>query len=244
MEPGKILECKVCLEKHASPVDLKHHWGAHFKHYDGASSPRDVGDPNLPKEGSAPIKGLQVCAQCDFKTVFALGIKNHMKQVHSKNRKQLDVGNLSVKNITDKDKNYDAAVNDSGQITLHECSQCRHKTTTAKKLQRHIERSHDNKIHGCEHCKFKTKRIGKLSFHMRLHDTEQCTKCSYVTNTKVNLASHMQIAHDSVKDKLCPDCDFTSDDSNKLDKHIMKVHLKLKDKTCKLCDFASRQSGG
>ena len=85
MEPGKIFECKVCLEKHASLIDLEHHWAVHFKHVE-VPSPMDVKVHHLSKEGSAPPKGLQVCAKCDFKTVYALGMEKHMKQVHSKNR--------------------------------------------------------------------------------------------------------------------------------------------------------------
>ena len=202
---------------------------------------------NLPlKGGSVPIRGLQICGQCDFKTVFALAMKHHTKYVHHETTNKLDT---SVKEIPIDDSG------DNGQITLLECLLCRYKAPTSKKLTAHVKRNHSmhdgsllknkyQKSHRCGYCDFKTQTAGRLKFHMKSHDTEYCSKCSYVTNTKVSLAEHMKTHHSNVKDKLCPEsgCDYATDAREKLDKHIMKIHLKLKDKMCKLCDFATDQT--
>ena len=169
-----------------------------------------VGDHCLPKQGSAPTTGLKACAQSNFEMVLALGKNKHV--LNSKNIKELDVGNITVRNIETDEKDSiaegfrpcdssdflkkavdekmndlpplmyvgkhclpketyalatglkassqsDLAVNDSGQITLFHCSQCKHKTTTAKKLKQHLEKTHNKKIHCCNKCQFDTNTI-------------------------------------------------------------------------------------
>ena len=215
----------------------------------GAQSTQNMTDQqtNLPlKGGSVPIRGLQVCGQCDFKTVFALAMKHHTKHAHSEITNKLDT---SVKTIPIDDNS------DKGLITWHECLLCRYKAPTSKKLTAHVKRNHSmhdgsllknkyQKSHRCGYCDFKTQTAGKLKFHMKSHDTEYCSKCSYVTNTKVSLAEHMKTHHSNVKDKLCPEsgCDYATDAKEKLDNHMMKIHLKVKDKFCELCSYATDQT--
>ena len=179
---GKKFECKICLEKHASPIDLQCHWGVHFKDIlceqcDFAFSTSDSLDhhvravhdkietipPLIPIPTATP-KGLQVCAHGDFKTVYTLEMKKCEKQVHFENIEELDVGSSSVRNIANYEKDSSGAVIDRGQIALLECGQCKHKTATSKKFQRHVEKSHNKEIHCCDHCKFKTNIFGKHIF--------------------------------------------------------------------------------
>ena len=349
-----MFECKICLERHASLIDLEHHWGVHFKDIlceqcDFAFSTSDsldhhlkavhdkirdlpssmyVEEPQLPKDRSAPAIGSQTFAHRDFEPVFALGMTKNVKLVHSENNafksianhekhsiaegfgtsdslnrnskavcnqiedlpplihiedhclpkkgsaaatglqacaqsdfesvstfgrknhvdhpeniEELDVGNSTIRNFAvNNEKDSVPAVNNSGPITLLECSQCNHKTTSTKKLRQHMEKSHNKNIHFCDHCKFRTNLLGRLTFHKwQIHPTEQCTRCSYATNKKMSLATHLRTVH-SVEEGLCPECDYASSDSVKLDLHIVNKHLKIKNKLCTHCDYATNNS--
>ena len=192
-----LFECKICLEKQPSLVDLVRHWGVHYKDIecekcDFAFSTSDslerhvravhdnmkdlpslmyVQDPCVPKEESASAKGLQACDPCDVKT---LAVKKHLNLDRSEDL-ELDAKSSPERIIAAKEeKDPVAVVNDSGHITLLECTKCNHKTNSAKKLRLHLEKFHNRKIYPCDRCRFKAKTIGRLVYHKRrCRSTEQ-----------------------------------------------------------------------
>ena len=50
-------------------------------------------------------------------------------------------------------------------MALLQCTQCKHKTTTTKKLQKHVRKTHERKIYSCPDCDYKSRKIGLYRAH-------------------------------------------------------------------------------
>ena len=146
------------------------------------------------------------CPQCSYQSPFANNVKRHILVRHSANKPF----GCKVKGCNyrfNRDHLLDShikmfhpgiAVRSSFDCAVQNCS---FTTKTYRLLQLHVQRIHDpnrrNK-HECPLCTHCTFTWTELNIHMRTHTREKrlaCDLCSYETNTRDSLKSHLGSVH-------------------------------------------------
>ncbi|VEN52849.1 unnamed protein product [Callosobruchus maculatus] len=190
---------------------------------------------------------IHECTHCTYKTTLKGSLDYHMLK-HSKTNNRLSVcvhcdatfknGKRSLDDhIMRKHPEYSASVSSK----IYDCTRCTFKTVKkallAHHMLKHPETADSYKFSKCIHCSAKFKQKICLDDHiLRKHPeysasvsskTHECTRCSYKTVLKAQLARHM-LKHpetaDGYKFSTCIYCNAKYKQKICLDDHILRKH--------------------
>lgn len=143
------------------------------------------------------------------------------------------------------------------EVMLYTCEVCKFTTKRQKSFRRHALRhldANNAKLYSCKYCQYKTKYSYALTRHCLLHAGQtqpknkgflRCDECSYETNEKNVLLSHIASTHGKNDIFRCNDCNYLSNRKENLVKHIKLVHKSMevvKTFKCTECDYENKRN--
>ncbi|VEN52848.1 unnamed protein product [Callosobruchus maculatus] len=212
------------------------------------------------------------CTHCTYKTIMKHHLTRHMSQhyktadSHKLRCVQCDAVFTSKQtrdeHIVRKHPNSVASVSSK----IHQCAYCTYQTIIMANFTRHMlkhpETANGYKFITCIHCNSIYKRKINLDNHILKQHSEymasifrkihECTKCSYKTVIKTNLARHMskhRETADSCKFSTCVHCNATFKCKVSLGDHMVRKHpdfigsISFKIYECMHCTYKTRRRG-
>ena len=186
---------------------------------------------------------LLKCSFCDFQSHLKSQIDKHKRNEHGEQTKIVYCTTCEYK--SNKKSNVEKHIQ-----TVHEgfrisCPmyQCNKKYTQESDLRQHIASAHDivtpplrKKVTKCKTCGLKNIRHNNKIFENHLCEKVKCPLCSFDSNYKRTLGTHITQQHKALKILKCEACMYTTESKHKYDSHNETVHQGLKHKTaCEIC---------
>ena len=124
-------------------------------------------------------------------------------------------------------KHYDSV---HRQCTLFQCAICEFEATSLPLLNAHMQAKHTDKerdTHLCNKCE----KSFPYRFLLENHICFKCNKCSFIGNSSIAIASHVQANHEKVSVQIetnirfqCELCDYTYKYNIQIKKHRQAAH--------------------
>nr|CAH7755131.1 unnamed protein product [Callosobruchus chinensis] len=207
---------------------------------------------------------IHECTHCSYKSVMKANLDHHMlKHPETADSYKLvscvhcDATYKTKKNLDDHTirKHPDSIASITSKV--HRCAYCTYKTTVkghfTEHMLRHAEAADNYKLKTCIHCNTTFERKKHLDEHTVCEHPDfiasvsskihQCTRCTFKTVMKANLARHMLKHPDSSNLSRCIYCNATYKSKRNMDNHIIRKHpdsiasVSSKIHECKYCMY-------
>nr|CAH7755130.1 unnamed protein product [Callosobruchus chinensis] len=204
---------------------------------------------------------MHECTHCTYKTTMKSNLAKHLlKHEDSDKPKMCSHCNATFKRKINLDEHilrkhpYFMTFVSS---KIHECIYCMYKSTRndnfVRHMLRHAEAADNYKLKTCIHCNTTFERKKHLDEHTVCEHPDfiasvsskihQCTRCTFKTVMKANLARHMLKHPDSSNLSRCIYCNATYKSKRNMDNHIIRKHpdsiasVSSKIHECKYCMY-------
>nr|CAH7755136.1 unnamed protein product [Callosobruchus chinensis] len=198
---------------------------------------------------------IHECTHCSYKSVMKANLDHHMLK-HPETADRCTHCDATFKRKTGLDNHvirkhphFIASVSSK----MHECTHCTYKTTMKSNLAKHLLKHDNYKLKTCIHCNTTFERKKHLDEHTVCEHPDfiasvsskihQCTRCTFKTVMKANLARHMLKHPDSSNLSRCIYCNATYKSKRNMDNHIIRKHpdsiasVSSKIHECKYCMY-------
>jgi len=125
------------------------------------------------------------------------------------------------------------------------CEFCEYKAQSMRKLNDHMDESHEGIKYYCGQCEYNATKREELKSHedmMHKHNIASCSRCDFTTANAKLLKSHEETFHKTIEYK-CSQCEFKCNWESSLRQHVEKCHG-TKDFECEFCDFKCKWKTG
>nr|CAH7755133.1 unnamed protein product [Callosobruchus chinensis] len=197
---------------------------------------------------------IHECTHCSYKSVMKANLDHHMlKHPETADSYKLMCSHCNAtfkrkinldEHILRKHPYFMTFVSSK----IHECIYCMYKSTRndnfVRHMLRHAEAADNYKLKTCIHCNTTFERKKHLDEHTVCEHPDfiasvsskihQCTRCTFKTVMKANLARHMLKHPDSSNLSRCIYCNATYKSKRNMDNHIIRKH---KIHECKYCMY-------
>ena len=162
------------------------------------------------------------CLECDYRTMNKTQITNHVKDIH-------------------KDIEDETCIN-------YMCIKCGKMFEVDENYQQHMTAPHDKPCTNCDKVFSDGSCLEKHKEEVHTLPAMHCTKCEFSTKNKLEMSTHIQAEHKSMKVDIskedqkiikCVQCNYSCKLNIQLKKHIKKSHESATKYQCKECEFCS-----